>query len=238
MRMKAYLSLYVIFSINICSALLCSQDYCTSPKPGGGKDCWAGSPGELCTCSQGTVLLFGMKNYPSQISLFYVPGAAKLTNRTQSVNGVTVWEYTCCFGSGPQIVNTTCALGACSSSACTSKDDSNAAGGSGTDCYAGAIVQPCTCSGNLQAVLTGPTKYFDGIKYYQYTCCPANTPGVVGDDCADFSIYNVVTKVVVPVVVFLCVMICACVGFCVYMQIGFFKKPGQKGYTPNPQNAA
>ena len=54
----------------------CSQAYCTSPSDDGGYDCWAGSEGEPCTCSE---------------------GEARETGSTLEWEGQTYYDYTCCL---------------------------------------------------------------------------------------------------------------------------------------------
>ena len=41
----------------------CSPEYCTSPDPWGGHDCWAGSDVERCTCSRGSARMTGNSEY-------------------------------------------------------------------------------------------------------------------------------------------------------------------------------
>lgn len=56
----------------------CSQDRCTSPSTDeGSKDCWAGSPKEPCTCSE---------------------GEARETGAQTEYKGETYFEYSCCDG--------------------------------------------------------------------------------------------------------------------------------------------
>ena len=43
------------------SESLCSQNWCTSPDPYGGNDCFAGSDVEACTCSRGTAKQTGVQ---------------------------------------------------------------------------------------------------------------------------------------------------------------------------------
>jgi len=57
------------------SESLCSQNWCTSPDPYGGNDCFAGSDVEACTCSRGT---------------------AKQTGVQTDYEGKRYFEYTCC----------------------------------------------------------------------------------------------------------------------------------------------
>ena len=56
---------------------VCSQAWCTSPDEWSGHDCWAGSPDEGCTCSQ---------------------GEARLTGADIHHRGKTYYAYTCCHG--------------------------------------------------------------------------------------------------------------------------------------------
>ncbi len=53
----------------------CNTDWCTSPDGKGGYDCWAGSPKEPCTCSE---------------------GKAKETGESGKHMGQTYYEYVCC----------------------------------------------------------------------------------------------------------------------------------------------
>merc|ERR1719506_2071693 len=57
----------------------CSGEYCRSPDPWGGHDCWAGSDVERCTCSR---------------------GSARMTGGTTYYEGKTYYEYTCCPDDG------------------------------------------------------------------------------------------------------------------------------------------
>jgi hypothetical protein len=75
--------------------------------------------------------------------------------------------------------------GTCSTSYCTSPD-----GSGGYDCYAGSSVEPCTCSQGT-ASTTGATTQYQGVTYYEYTCCDSesNSYGYesVGKDCGDYN---------------------------------------------------
>ena len=147
----------IISSFTGVKSQTCSTSWCTSTNGIGGTDCWAGNPGESCSCSQ---------------------GVAKLTGNTQAITPekyypIFIYEYTCCLGSTEGDKN--CGLSSCSFERCTSPGLDNT-----KDCYAGSENEPCACEGNgaggWGAVEMGPTAEYKGNKYYEYTCCPNSMP--------------------------------------------------------------
>ena len=95
-----------------CSQPLGAQ-YCTSPAAGSGKDCWAGSKSEPCTCSSGAAQLTGNQGdyqvkYPSLLPSrcrpshhplppIAPPAAAHGTTCHHPLQGNTYYEYRCCL---------------------------------------------------------------------------------------------------------------------------------------------
>ena len=85
----------------------CSEDYCTSPDPWGGHDCWAGSDVERCTCSRGSARMTGAtteydvrrQSRPhsrgSPIHL-HTRTTRALRPPTRPPQGKQYYEYTCC----------------------------------------------------------------------------------------------------------------------------------------------
>ena len=93
----------------------------------------------------------------------------------------------------------------CSQSWCTSPTE----GDDGEDCWAGSPQEACTCS-NGAAVTTGDTTYWEGTKYYEYTCC---LEGGEGEECGD---YSVIGRILGGVLLGLGIAFIGCaVGVCV-----------------------
>ena len=72
--------------------------------------------------------------------------------------------------------------------------------GHGHNCWAGSIIEACSCDGGLSAKLTGVQTLYEGTPYYEYTCCKEqwNSDGKV---CGDYA---------VPMIVYSCFG--ACIG--------------------------
>jgi hypothetical protein len=71
----------------------------------------------------------------------------------------------------------------CTAAQCTSPD-----GKGGNDCLAGSPWQPCTCSQGLLARLTGPSLVYKDNRFYEYTCCPSDSPNTAGETCGDYKL--------------------------------------------------
>ena len=84
----------------------CSGEYCTSPDPWGGHDCWAGSDVERCTCSRGSAKMTGATTWhevspqsrpPSRGSPIHTSThAPPIAPPTHAPQGKQYYEYTCC----------------------------------------------------------------------------------------------------------------------------------------------
>lgn len=92
--------------------------------------------------------------------------------------------------------------GQCSKDWCTSP------GVIGHDCWAGSFAENCTCKqGNV--VMTGETDMFDGVKYYEYTCCLGGTHE---ENCGDHPNWGAII-----VIILVCGTLgCICCGLTIY----------------------
>ncbi len=97
--------------------------------------------------------------------------------RLDGDGGGGYYQYTCCDDDDKPNMGDNCGNLSCDQKYCTSPDEL------GTDCWASQF-EGCTCSEGRVAALTGATEQDDkGETFYQYTCCPADNAGVVGDKC-------------------------------------------------------
>ena len=101
-----------------------------------------------------------------------------VVTRVSSPNSTTTCEnhYHCCFNSTEKDLYE---KDFCSKHYCRSPDR-----GRGYDCYAGTWAEPCICSKG-SARETGATIHFDGLKYYEYTCCMYGSNE--GRECGGYS---------------------------------------------------
>jgi len=97
----------------------------------------------------------------------------------------------------------------CSQSYCTSPDPYG-----GTDCWAGSDVEACTCSRGT-ARETGSTEYYEGKRYYEYTCCENGEYNENGDNCGDYNADDAGAAIIgVLFLVLLCGLGCGITGCC------------------------
>ena len=108
-------------------------------------------------------------------------------------------------------------------SACTSDN-----GDGGYDCWAGSEHEECTCGNGLEARETGSQLEWDGETYYEYECCPAGTPGTVGEECGDccVDVGAIIAAIIGGIVGGICFCVCVGVGICFVTKVCCFAQMG------------
>ena len=117
-------------------------------------------------------------------------------------------------------------------SACTSEN-----GDGGYDCWAGSEHEECTCGNGLEARETGSQLEWDGETYYEYECCPAGTPGTVGEECGDccVDVGAIIAAIIGGVVGGIVFFVCVGVGICYFAKCACFAPQTANGpVTPAP----
>ena len=175
----------------------CVESYCTSS----GNDCCAPRQlSEQATCSNGyNPIRLGMGCFSySEGQYTCCPNVDCNNVPADCTNTCLQWAY--CMAApdqncqnAPQSCQSCVQYAQCisppppapvPSSGCSTQWCSSPGGASGSnDCWAGSTNEPCSCSRG-QARPTGQTTNYQGITYYQYTCCVGGSN--VGEQCGDY----------------------------------------------------